>query len=155
MQDDEQKLKSAFAAELLKTPSDPFKAALAVFGVDTGRALRAAHEWFKDPFVIEECARLRNEGFETYGKDELRDKLITNLLQIVEGERSIADDRIKAAKVIGELRGLIEKPSTTINNNVVTANKVMVVKDHGSADEWEAKLRKQQNGLTNASARTH
>lgn len=147
MQDQEQKLKSAFAAELLKTPNDPFKAGLAVFGADTGKALRAAHEWFKDAFVIEEMTRLRAEGFEAFDKEELRDKLITNLLQIVEGERTLADDRIKAAKVIGELKGLIEKPSTTINNNVVTANKVMVVKDHGTVDDWEKRLRKQQDGL--------
>lgn len=153
MQD--QELKTAFAAELIKNPNDPFKAGLAVFGADTGKALRAAHEWFKDPFVIEEMTRLKAEGFEAYGKDELRDKLITNLLQIVEGERSIADDRIKAAKVIGELKGLIEKPQTNINNNVITANKVMVVKDHGDDDSWERKLREQQKGLTSASATTH
>ncbi|OHD25440.1 MAG: hypothetical protein A2Y38_12840 [Spirochaetes bacterium GWB1_59_5] len=152
MQDE--KYKTAFAAELLKTPTDPFKAALAVFGVDTGKALRAAHEWFKDPFVIEECARLKSEGFEQFDKESLRDKLIQNLLAIVEGERSIADDRIKAAKVIGELKGLIEKPTTNINTNVITANRVMVVKDHGSADDWEKRLRKQQEGLKRG-ATTH
>jgi len=154
MQDQDQKLKTAFAAELLKYPNDPFKAGLAVFGVDTGKALRAAHEWHKDPFVIEECARLKEEGFEQFDKESLRDKLIMNLLTIVEGERSIADDRIKAAKVIGELKGLIEKPQTNINTNVITANRVMVVKDHGSADDWEKRLRKQQEGLKRG-ATTH
>lgn len=148
----ESELKTAFAAELIRYPGDPFKAALAVFGTDTGKALRAAHEWFKDSFVIKEIERLKAEGFETYDKEELRNKLIANLLQIVENERSTPDDRIKAAKVIGEIRGLIEKPQVSINNSIVSSNKIMIVKDHGDNESWENRLREQQRVLTSASA---
>lgn len=148
MQDqDEAALKTAFAAALLKTPTEPFTAALIVFGVDTGRALRAAHEWYKDPFVTAECERLKSEGFTKHNKEELRDELIDEMMKIVRNEKAFVDDRVKAGKLAAEIRGLIEKPQTNINNNVVTANKVMVVKDHGNNDDWEKRLLEQQRGL--------
>ncbi len=147
--------KKQFASEWLKCPNDPFKAALAVFGVDTGSALRAAQEWPKDGFVIAEQARLQAEGFEVYKPEELRNKLITELLKIVENEKAYADDKIKAADQIGKLKALHPKQETNINNNVITANKVMLVRDHGSNEDWEHKLREQQRSLKNGIPTTH
>lgn len=156
----EQELKSAFAAELLKTPNDPFKAALAVFGADTGRALRAAHEWAKDPEVMAEQARLKGELGEMAflpDKSELA-RVIWERMQgttYANGSTipTTAEEFAKLAKLYAEVRGYIEKPTTNINNNVITANKVMVVKDHGDNDTWAKRLREQQKGLT--SATTH
>lgn len=150
----EQELKSAFAAELLKTPNDPFKAALAVFGADTGRALRAAHEWPNDADVLAEKARLSGELGEMAflpGKAELA----RSIWERAHNERTTTDDYAKLAKLYAEVRGFIDKPTTNINNNVITANKVMVVKDHGDNDTWAKRLREQQKGLTNASASRH
>lgn len=38
------------------------------------------------------------------------------------------------------------------NNNLVDQRKVMVVKDHGTDAEWEAKLRRQQSALVEGAA---
>lgn len=55
----ENELKTEFALELLRTPNDPFKAALCVFSSDTSKALRVATEWPKDDFVKQELKRLK------------------------------------------------------------------------------------------------
>ena len=70
--------KTAFAVELLKNPADAFKAALQVFPDDTGLALRAAHTWPKDPFVLSEQTRItaaEGEGAFLPSKAELCRKI--------------------------------------------------------------------------------
>lgn len=149
------KLKTAFAAELLKHPGEPFKAGLAVFGIDTPKALWAASKWIHDDFVIAESARIKTEGFEQHDKEELRDELINEMMKIVRNEKLFVDDRVKAGKLAAEIKGLIEKPQTNINNNnVVTSNRVMIVKDHGDNDSWEKRLLEQQRALKHG-ATTH
>ncbi|WP_292414149.1 hypothetical protein [Methylophaga sp.] len=69
-------------------------------------------------------------------------------------ERLSPEDYAKLGKLYADVRGFIEKPQTTINNNNnVTNNRVMVVRENGSDEDWEAKLRKQQDNLTNASTK--
>lgn len=60
-------------------------------------------------------------------------------------------DPLAAIKQIADMQGWkIAPPPVVVNNNMITANKVMIVKDHGSDDEWEKKLRANQEGLKSA-----
>lgn len=139
--------KKQFALEWLRNPDEPFEAACKVFGEDTGSALRAASEWVKDPEVLEEQTRLKESGFKSFEKDDLRDSLTRKLMKIVDS--GMAADAVKAAEAIAKMHGLIEKPGTVVNNNMA-ANRVMVVKDMGDDEVWAKRLKAQQDALKNA-----
>ncbi len=145
----EQQLKEKFAEELLRNPGDPFKAGLAVFGMNTGRAMQAAQQWATDPYVMEYKDKLLEErGVRSFlpTKEDLA-------REIIDFARAIGcpEDKIKAFRLYGEVMGFIEKPAVNVNNNTnIQQNSVMVIKDHGTDDEWEAKLATQQRALVNA-----
>lgn len=150
---DDEENKTAFAVEFLKSPDDAFKAALQVFPHDTGQALRAAHTWPKDPFVVAETERLSGElGDDAFlpGKAEL----CRNIWARMQKDFVSSEDFVKLAKLYAEVRSFIEKPNTNVNVAVVT-NKVMVVKDLGTNDEWEMKAERQQRELLNVSTSRH
>ena len=152
-QDEEKQLKAAFARLLLKNPDDPFKAALAVFPDNTSRALRVANEWPGDSEVLNFQAELIEEDGELSFLPTKAD-LARNIWDKMQSDRICADDYAKLGKLYADVRGFIEKPQTNINNNVNNVtNRVMVVRESASDADWEAKLRKQQEELTNASTR--
>lgn len=148
---DDQALKDAYADELLRT-ADPFKAAVAVVGTqDTGLALRISTEWPNDPYIKEKQAELLElNGEAAYVASKLQ--LARKVFELGDTARAI-EDRLKAYRLFGEIMGYIEKPTTNINNNVMTANKVMIVREQASNEAWEAKLFEQQRNLAHASAR--
>jgi len=148
---DENELKEQFVGFLLQNPDDPFKAALGLFPEDTNRALRVAHEWPHDKYVQTAMKSRMSEG-----DDEELLPTKSELARKVWGKMNIngleADEFAKLARLFGEIRGFIEKPSTTINANSQTLlQPVMVVTDKGTDDEWEEKLLKQQGKLLEAS----
>jgi len=132
---------------------DPFKAALFVCeGMPTQKALKMATEWPND---------LEVKGFIKAIKD--KEESIENLPNKKDLAQAIWDkmescrfpeDYAKLAKLYAEVRGFIEKPD---NKPVVTINqnRVMVVKDLGNAEDWQAKAEKQQRDLLNVSTSKH
>jgi hypothetical protein len=150
---DSEECKTAFAIELLKNPADAFKAALQVFPDDTGLALRAAHTWPKDPFVLAEQVRItEDEGEAAFLPSKA--ELCRDIWARMKKDYISSEDYVKLAKLYAEVRSFIEKPNTNVNVAVVT-NKVMVVKDLGSNDEWEMKAERQQRELLNVSTSRH
>ena len=143
---DDEELKKRFALALLNNPSEPFKVAQGIFGEDTGRALMASTKWPSDPLVI---------AFQAKAKEDLGDMhflptkadLARAAWDVAVNERLPVDDRLKAMRLYGDVRGFIEKQGAIINNNVLTNNKVMVVKSYDSSGEWETKLAEQQQKL--------
>jgi len=139
-------LKRRFAGLLLKKrPGDnPFKIALDI-GLETGYALRVSSEWVNDPVVLaeQEAIRASVESEE----DLLPSKADAARLawEMANGE-VLFEDRIKALELYGKMRGWIggKESKVTVNN----APRVMVVKDHGSDADWEARARAQQAGLS-------
>lgn len=142
--------KEQFAELSLREP-DAFKVALVIYPNDTGRALRIANEWpndeqvkaFRQSFVDAE------EDGETAFLPSKADacRLAWNIARDAD---KMTEDRLKALKLYGEMRGFIEKPAAvavTNNNNV--AMRVLVVKDYGTNDDWEKALRQQQKKLIN------
>lgn len=138
--------KKRFAIELLKDPNDPFKAALRVFGQDTGMALRASSTWPTDVDVIKFTEEAVGELGDLHFLPSKAD-LAREAWTLATSANVPVDDRLKAMRLYGDVRGFIEKQGTIINNNVLTNNKVMLVKDHGSTDNWEERLIEQQAKL--------
>lgn len=148
--------KKKFAVEYLKDPSDAFKAAISVFGDDTGAALQASYRWPTDPLV---------KAFMDQAVNELGDMhFLPTKAEIARVAHSLAvdqripvEDRLKAIRLYADIRGFIDKQGATINNNILTTNKVMLVKDHGDDERWEQQLAAQQARLiddANASLNT-
>ena len=51
-------------------------------------------------------------------------------------------------KILVALVAKVPMTEVNVNNNtLVSNNRVMIVTDHGTDEEWEAKLRKQQQAL--------
>lgn len=143
-EEDESKYKAAFAALLLENPTNPFQAANGVFPDDTRRALWIATHWLNDPEVRKEVDRLRNKGADLDALPSKADlaRAAWELTQV-----GLFEDRIKAMKLYADIRNFIEKPNNAVNVNV-NQNRVMIVKDHGSNEQWESELLKQQHDLT-------
>jgi hypothetical protein len=146
MQADETILKDAFAAALLRQPNDPFRAALQIFGSDTRRALQVSQEWVCDLYVLSKQAEL----LEAMGEDAFLPNKAMTARRIWDLANTTTDtrDKIAALKLYAEVRSYIEKPGDKINTNLtINQNRVMVIKDHGSDDDWERRAGEQQMKL--------
>lgn len=142
-------LKEQFAELSLREP-DPFKVALVLFPNDTGRALRIANEWPSDPAVRtfrQSFVDAEEEGESAFlpTKAEAA-RLAWNLAR--DSERD-GETRHKFLKLYAEMRGFIEKPQVAVNNTVNNTVRVLVVKDHGSDEDWRTALKAQQKRLIN------
>lgn len=148
--DEEKALKEQFAAALLRNPNNAFRAAQDVFPGDGNltKALVVMRDWPGDSFVIECCSNL----VKTYGARKFlptREDFARLILGEVEGCKD-GELKLKMLRLFGDVMGYIEKPATTVNNNnnCQFGNRVMIVKDHGTNDDWEKRLAQQQAALT-------
>lgn len=118
IQSDEAELKTAFAVELLKTPTDPFKAALAVCGVDTGKALFVANKWPSDAFVLSEISRLKEEEGELAFLPTKAD-LARSLWERAHSEtrRTTNEDFVKLTRLYAEIMDFVPKVQKEIDPN--------------------------------------
>ena len=137
----EEDYKKAFASEYFKNPSDPFKIACVLFPDNTNLALRVANEWPSDSFVLACLDALSDNDMPT--EVDLCRK-VWNKMEFT----SDAKDFATLAKLYAEIRGFIKKQESA-QVNVQVNNKVMVVKDHGTDEQWESKLIRQQTALAN------
>lgn len=139
-------------AELMLREDEPFKVALLLYPDDTGRALQVAHEWPRDPQVIELQKSLKDaEGEITFLPTKA--DLARAIWQLAARDDIAPEDRdskIKALRTYGDVRGFVERPAVAvqqnIQNNTLQTN-VMVVRVHGDDAEWSNKLRNQQKRL--------
>ena len=155
--DEDQRLKLAFAAALLKHPQTlegRFAAALSCTG-DTGKALLMANKWVDDPSVISEVDRLTKRGDE--GDLNFIGSKADFAREVLEAGRNSwdGDTKHKFFKLYAEVRGFISKDGGTNVNVQVNNNKVMIVRDLGTDAEWEAKAAQQQRALIDVSASRH
>lgn len=116
---DERELKSHFADEFLRRPTDPYTAALQVFKGDSIKAMRAASEWPRDTFVKNEMARLLAlNGEMAYAPSKFDTAM---LLWNRINRRYIEDkDFIKGVEVYAKLTGQIsdDEPDTTLKKAI-------------------------------------
>ena len=123
--EDESGKKAAFAVELLKTPADPFRAALAVFATNTNKALRVANEWPADSFVIAEVERLKEEKGELSFLPSKAD-LARSLWERAHTASTDNDDFTKMARLYAEIMDFVPKVSK-IEANVKNTSTIQVV----------------------------
>lgn len=140
----ETRLKAAFAEAWLHYPSDPHAAANMVCA-NAAISYRMAMEWIYDPFVRqcqEELIKKRGEDYYLPN----RTLLIRRIMEIGEDKTNGAKDRLAAYRLAAELRNFM--PKNEQNTNIqINQNRVMVVKDHGTDDEWREKMAAQQAKL--------
>jgi hypothetical protein len=142
----EQETKTAFAKEWLKTPDDPFGAALIVCNHDKSMALQIAHLWPKDSFVLAEKKRLSNE------KDNLPGKFqqALEVHAIAVDNKIDPRERIAAHTLYAKIMGHVSEENKAATQAVQV--NVMVVKDHGTDNDWEARATAQQQKLIQGNA---
>lgn len=146
---DEKENKVRYARLLLEYPKDPFKAACELFPQDTRMALWAASHWVHDPEVKEAQRKARETLVlnDNPGKAEAARDVWNRIQSCYDPEVYV-----KLMKLYADIMGYIEKPKDGTTVNVNTQNRIMVVKDHGSNDQWEEKLKQQQYDLTHGNA---
>lgn len=161
LQSDNVERKKRFAAEFLKSTTksmeDAFRITCTLFGADTRAAMEAAREWPHDPEVIGYTNELVSELGDLHFLPTKAD-LAMLVWNISNDGRLPVEDRLKAARLYGDIRGFIERQQagTVVNNNVLMQNKVMLVKDHGTDESWEQQVAAQQRRLIDdASAPRH
>lgn len=159
MYQDEKEEMQEFARLLFKGKT-PFEAANLMHPNNINRACFIAIEWPKDARFNAIKDTLKGDT----GDSHLMDR--TGLLEVVsdrlQGTRYdngqviplTPDEFVKVAKLFAEIRGYIEKPGVSINNNVVMP-RVMAVPSQGNDAEWEAALANQQQQLLDVSRTRH
>jgi hypothetical protein len=146
--DDVPALKRLFAAALLREPVHVFAAAQQVFGSDAGRALYAASMWLNDPDVLAEKTKLlKDKGARSFLPS--KEDYARELWKLAMDSRTPIEDKRGFLSLFGDAMGYKETlqknmGGVTVNNN----SRVMIVRDFGDDDAWEAQAAAQQHKLT-------
>jgi hypothetical protein len=144
-------LKTKFAVALLRNPDRAFQAGCEVFGEDTGKALYVAHNWLNDDFVAAEQRRLlKDNGARSFLPS--KEDAAREVWRMATDDRTPVEDKRRFMDLFCEIMGYKERPQQSGINVNVTQNRVMVVNNHGSDDDWEQKARAQQHRLANGDA---
>lgn len=153
--------KEAFGIALAMCPTDPFKAAIAVFGDDSGGALRASQKWLKDPVVLASKLKfIQDNGAKSDlpTKEEFAVEVLGMArLKSDDGQRFIYDarERLQAYELAAKLLDYMPKAGSInvnqVNNDNRTQN-VMYVPQPTSDASWEERLEAQQAKLVNVAA---
>ncbi len=139
--------KALFAEELLRNPTNAYKAAKVVFPRDTAIALFVSNNWVVDEYVLAKQKEFIKEGGEA--KYLPTKSQVARQIHNVSAEVNDADLELKALRLYCDVRGYIEKPGTVVNNQITS---VMLVKDHGTDEDWEKRMLEQQKTLIESSA---
>lgn len=139
-------------AQFLEDGYSPFVAAMRLWPNDVSLASVVQSTWPTDPYVEAYRETLRDAKkakTEPAGK-AAQIMRITNRL-----DRLTDDNYLKAERLIAEMSGHIEKaapPSVNIDNRQQNVERVLIMRDHGDDDAWEAKLVAQQTKLIEGNA---
>lgn len=138
-------LKHDFAANLLRYPDDPFKAAFATTP-ETGIALQIARDWPRDPVVQAEQDRLLTTG-DAKSFLPTKEAQAKDIYALATSVAVADEDRLKAHRLYAEIMGFIEKPISGSTTNILNQG-VMIVRDAGSDEQWQEKASAHQRLLT-------
>lgn len=150
--DPEQQLKKAFAAAWLRNPKNPYAAALTLTKGDTFLAMSMSKQWIFD----DEVEQFKQQLIDEKGEEAFLPTRCELIREVVDRayDTNCNDEFHKLIRLVADMRGFIEKPGVTINNNHQTNNRIMVVpmgqlNDNGTvnADSWERTAISQQQSL--------
>lgn len=137
-------LKLQFAAVYVRE-NNAAAAAMAIIPDNPGRALMCIQTLLTDPIVVAEIARIKDN---VDPKSLLPSKF--DVARDIFDRAKLTQDNeeyTKLMRLYGDVMGFIEKPGANVDVSVQVAN-VMVVKDHGTDEQWASKARQQQQTLT-------
>lgn len=139
-------LMKRFAAEQLRKPGQDFEICMAIFS-NGPLAFAAIDLWNADPVVLTERLRLQQE----YGeRAELPSKetVMLEILALGRDSKLAVRDRLNAYNLYSEMNNYTGRNSGAALAPVnLFANKVMMVTDHGTDEEWEKAAAEQQETL--------
>lgn len=148
--------KELFVEHWLKYPLEPYKAAEKVFGNgDFIRNLKLVtpgpDSWLSDPEVLEiKQQMLDKRGARAFlpTKEESA-RSLWDAAQVALGKGQMPSYE-KIMRQYNDVMSYIEKPAAVqVTNNVKPVQRVMVVKEAASDEDWERKLAANQTALTN------
>lgn len=108
LSEEDEKKKKLFAEGLLRFPLEPFKAALAVFPIETGKAAFITQFWPADA----EVKAFQKELIDEYGEEYFLPNKATfaaELYAFFKDEKQQGKDRVAAAKTYAEVMGFVTK----------------------------------------------
>lgn len=139
--------KRLFAEQYLSNPQEVYQAGVAAWPDNPREGLTIAQEWVNDPEVLKICSELQGNG--VAANVPTKEAIVKELLDL--GRSSIGEelsDRLKAYELAVKMLGYIAPPQTNVQSNtLVTHNRVMVVREFPSDDEWERQAKAQQQRL--------
>lgn len=147
-----------YAYEHLRTPSDSLGAVRRAMGGDNTKcedeitAKQVAPLWPTNPYVLQ----FKRELLEEYGEEHFlptKADVVKQLYAMGIDPAIDVKDRVAALKECALVRGFIEKPASVNVNTGNTNNRVMVVADYGSDEDWETRALHQQTKLINSTKR--
>lgn len=144
----EQEAKADFARALLRDPRHPLPVAISVVGErDMARAIEISRDWPNDAIVKKIQKELIKEFGESYFLPSKED-LARDVYEITRENKATVNEKLAAFRLYADIRGFIEKQAmNNIQNNTIVQNRVMIMPDYGSDDNWEEKLVTQQAKL--------
>ena len=138
--------KKIFARALFRDPGNLFNAAMEAWEGDAGQACNHTLLWKNDPDVLAEIKLLNSRPLE----EVIASKNQTALLawDLANDEMAPVKERVLALRLYSEINNFLPKNDNKANASInLQTNKVMVVKDHGSDQNWETKAALQQAKL--------
>lgn len=146
--DEALKKKREFAAYFLKSPQDPYAAALAT-DPRPQYAIWITNTWQFDAEVQSFMKELRDEH-KSAATIPTKEEFAALLISDAQKCRN-SSDRLDYYKLFGSVMGYIEKPAgTVVNNNTVVDNrKVIALPSAPTIDDWETQAEIQQMKLIN------
>lgn len=146
--------KEAYGRILAREP-DFYAAGLILTNEKIGEALWVSNNWRNDPIVkaarSDERRAIKEEKDSEFSKEEFA----RELLEVFRNPLVDGKDRIAAAKLVADVKGWIEKPQTTVNNNLTVSPKVINVPQFASIEDYEAAASRQQSELLNVATSRH
>ena len=142
-------LKLEYAAALLRQPDTPegaYNAAFAVCGENKSLALQIGRDWPKDATVKAEKEKLLNSG-ESSKFLPSKDAQAKDIYAMACDSKLDGETRLKAHRLYAEIRGNITKPEAPATGMQVLNQGVMIVKSHGTDEEWEQTAMAEQRRL--------
>ncbi len=139
-------LKQQFALALLTFVGDATKAAERVAPGNAYYAKYMAEHWPNDPYVI----RAKKELIDEYGDDFfLPSKYdLGRKLTVIMDTCPDPTSKLRAIELYARIFSHLQpNGAINVNSNNVTTNKVMLVRDYGSDDQWEERALAQQRQL--------
>jgi len=138
------KQKEAFALALLKTPDEPYKAALLVFPDDITLAMEASKALPSDAYVVEYIGAIPSDEIDAIGvptKNDVIRSIWNRLAKVVDHETFFKGTKALEPWLLenGNNGGL----GNTYNDN----RSVILFKDHGTDEEWAKAAVEQQSKL--------